>query len=99
MTHYSQEHERILTLVLEQRWLAFASGDEDLLKSFVYTGHIYTHSVKGHPGRYRLTLSQRGALYLASLRQETRMVDLIPAATSSIRARRASDVDGGELHL
>ncbi len=91
MVHYSDDHERILTLVFEERWLGFNSEDNDLLKSFVYTGHIHARPVQGHPGRYRLSLTERGSLYLSYLRREPRLVPVEPAPASLIPIRRSSD--------
>lgn len=95
MAHYREDHERILTLIVQRRWLAFTSEDEGLLKAFVFSGFLTASAVPGHPGKTRLSLTDRGSLYLAELRASHRLVrTLVIARPTTAPRRRASD---GEL--
>lgn len=69
MAHYRDDHERLLSLIEQQHWLAFSSEDEFLLKACVYAGYI---TVTAMARRTRLGLTERGVKYLGELRAEPR---------------------------
>lgn len=72
MSHYREDHLRILTLIAEQRWLAFSSTDEGLLRACVYSGLVAAQAVRQHPGKTRLSLTLRGMHYLDELQSVER---------------------------
>lgn len=68
MAHYREDHLRILTWIVEQRWHAFSSEDECLIRACVYSGLIVARRVRGQPGKTRLILTPRAEHYLDELR-------------------------------
>ncbi|MFF7709515.1 hypothetical protein [Pseudomonas sp. NPDC007930] len=86
MPHYRDDHERLLTLVAQQRWGAFNSEDEGLLRAFVYGGFLSAKAVPGHPGKTRLSLTRRGEHYLEELQARE-----LPEPAPLAPCRRAGD--------
>jgi hypothetical protein len=91
MPHYQAHHEKVLTLVFEERWLDLTADDHDVLKAFVYTGYIYAIPVKANPGRFGLVLTRQGELYLAHLRHGT-LPRYVEPDLPDTALRRATDV-------
>jgi len=90
MLHFRELHENVLMMVFEERWLDFTVDDHDLLKAFIFTGHVLATPTMGRPGRYHLTLTQRGTMYLARLRLDPAPVH-VEASLTGVSLRRASD--------
>lgn len=84
------EHERLLRLVQAQRWTAFSSEDEGLLKAFVYAGLLAAERLADHPGKVRLMLTDPGERYLAELQGREHIVRVPSPVTPQ---RRFSDLD------
>lgn len=95
MQHYRDDHQRILELIAQQHWLAVRSDDEGLIRAFVYSGFVSAKAVRNHPGKTRLTLTQRGVIYLAELRAAERP---LPAEPVDVPRRRFYDADLALAH-
>ncbi|WPO97839.1 hypothetical protein SFA35_14370 [Pseudomonas sp. HR96] len=89
MSHYREDHLRILTLIAEQRWLAFGSDDEGLLRACVYSGLVAARPVRQHPGKTRLSLTLRGLHYLDELQRMDSPP--LPDVDTVVHRRRAVD--------
>jgi hypothetical protein len=94
MSHYRDEHQRILTMIAEQHWQAFNREDGGLIRACVYSGFVIATSVPQHPGKTLLALTERGADYLIALQSVER-----PVFTSSEPQRRRVGDAGAEQEL